>query len=577
MSLRSSSSNVVNLLRSSVDRQAAVLPVEKKLNDIGRRTHVTTADSLRSWSDIAMENKDCVVKILSASVVFDWQRPFRQAEDRSSIGSGFLVSSTGLIVTNAHVVDTAARVWFTIPSKGETRFNAEVLGVCFDLDLALLQCTSEQLLPFPKFLKLGSSDNTQFGEEIITLGYPLGMNSLKLTVGIISGRQDNMFQTDAPLNPGNSGGPMLNREGNVIGINVAIVEQSQNVGFAIPVHNLKQIFHDLKSRPRDQKVLHKPVLGVDFCNSSEALHRYLGTDSIENDKESEIPLAEGIFISKTYEGFPLYNAGVRTGDILHSFDGHSLDNYGQAQVPYSQYARVDLATLMSDMTYESEPEIVYSRKGELKRAKVTFKDPERQDMPILPTVRYNYYPYEEVEYEVIAGLVVMPLCMNHLEEQAIMAGSAAAVSTLLPIASNLSKQLKWRLIVTSVFAGSLLDKMATFSPGLILESVNDKPVSTIEEFNDAILQPLKGPDGSDFIVFRTTTKEVAVLDVKECLREEPELSSTHMYDMSPSVMKLAEKYGMAEEIEAAYGSADVNPLSDAIQQLILNGDISIDG
>lgn len=201
--------------------------------------------------------------------------------------------------------------------------------MCFDLDLALLQCTTEELLPFPKFLKLGSSDNTKFGEEIITLGYPLGMNSLKLTVGIVSGRQDNMFQTDAPLNPGNSGGPMLNRDGNVIGINVAIVEQSQNVGFAIPVHNLKQIFHDLKSRPNDQKVLHKPVLGVDFCNSSESLHRYLGTNSIADDKGSAIPLSEGIFISKTYEGFPLYNAGVRTGDILHSFDGNSLDNYGQ--------------------------------------------------------------------------------------------------------------------------------------------------------------------------------------------------------------------------------------------------------
>ena len=107
-----------------------------------------------------------------------------------------------------------------------------------------------------------------------------------------------------------------------------------------------------------------------------------------------------------------------------------------------------------------------------------------------------------------------------------MSSSTAAVSTLLPIASNLSKQLKYRLIVTSVFAGSLMDKMATFAPGLILESVNDKAVATVEQFKAALMEPLQGPDGTHFFVFRSTTKEVAVLDVKECLLEEPELSAS---------------------------------------------------
>ena len=92
-----------------------------------------------------------------------------------------------------------------------------------------------------KTLKFGNSDSVSFGEEVMTLGYPLGMDSLKLTVGIISGRQDSLFQTDAPLNPGNSGGPMMNKQGEVIGINVAIIEKSQNVGFAIPCRQFKMV------------------------------------------------------------------------------------------------------------------------------------------------------------------------------------------------------------------------------------------------------------------------------------------------------------------------------------------------
>lgn len=116
----------------------------------------------------------------------------------------------------------------------------------------------------------------QYGQEVLTLGYPLGMDSLKLTEGIISGRQESYFQTDAPLNPGNSGGPMLNEDAKVIGINVAIVQQSQNVGFAIPSHHLSMLFESLKNRTEDARVVHKPLLGADFSNSSEVIYSYIG-------------------------------------------------------------------------------------------------------------------------------------------------------------------------------------------------------------------------------------------------------------------------------------------------------------
>lgn len=526
------------------------------------RTRLMTSDQLQSWSEIALKHKNAVVKILCASVVFDWARPFRQASDESSIGSGFFVSKSGLIVTNAHVVTSATRVWFTVPSEGEKRFDADVVGICFDLDIALLQCTNESLLPIEHHLTMGDSDQTKFGEEVMTLGYPLGMNSLKLTVGIISGRQDGMFQTDAPLNPGNSGGPMLNRKGNVVGINVAIIEQSQNVGFAIPVHHLLGIFDFLRTRPENNRILHKPILGADLCNASESLHRFIGNKSLEsdNDQPDSIPLWEGVYISNVYEGFPIHRAGVRGGDILHSFNGHSLDNYGQAKVPYSPYARVELAELMDDMTHESKPVIIYSRKGERHTTTIDFRDPKNPDLPVLPVIRHRFYPYETIDFELFAGLVVMPLCLNHLEDSSLVMefGQSSAINDLLPIATNLSKQLKPSLIISSIFAGSLLQKIDSVNVGSILESVNGKKVSTLEEFRAALLEPVKQPEtGELFLEITTSSKEVVVLPLQETLLEEPTLATSHMFNMSEITIQLAEKFfpdmatSLKEERDAA--------------------------
>lgn len=145
-----------------------------------------------------------------------------------------------------------------------------------------------------------------------------------------------LFQTDAPLNPGNSGGPMLNEEGKVIGINVAIVQQSNNVGFAIPVHHLTMLFESMKNRPKDSRVIHKPILGADFSNTSDALQEFLGCSD-----------ATGVYVRKVYPGFPLYNAGVHDGDILHKFNGYTLDNFGEAEVPWSPYARASIDVMMA--------------------------------------------------------------------------------------------------------------------------------------------------------------------------------------------------------------------------------------
>ena len=131
-----------------------------------------------------------------------------------------------------------------------------------------------------------------------------------------------MLQTDTALNPGNSGGPLFASDGKVIGVNVAIVERAQNVGFAIPAFHLEQLFDALSERPKDSKVLFKPTLGFSFTQASSDMVAMLGDGHADDDDDGA--QHRGVYVTEVEEGFPMHVAGVRAGDILHSFDGYQV-------------------------------------------------------------------------------------------------------------------------------------------------------------------------------------------------------------------------------------------------------------
>eukprot|EP01102_Stenamoeba_stenopodia_P013232 TRINITY_DN4266_c0_g1_i2.p1 TRINITY_DN4266_c0_g1~~TRINITY_DN4266_c0_g1_i2.p1 ORF type:complete len:669 (-),score=173.24 TRINITY_DN4266_c0_g1_i2:127-2133(-) len=468
---------------------------------------------------IAHEKRNAVVKIHCQVVPFDWEYPYRRADDLQGVGSGFFVTNDGLIVTNAHVVEEAAKIWITVPANGETQYPAEVLGVCFDNDLAVLRSKTAPVLGI---MEIGNSNEVQYGQEVLTLGYPLGMNSLKLTEGIISGRQNSLFQIDAPLNPGNSGGPLINDEGKVIGINVSIVQQSQNIGFAIPSFYLQQLFPALTSRPPNKRVVRKPTLGAEFSNSSETIQQYIGCD----------PKVTGLFVRETFEGFPLYNAGVRGWDLLLKFNGFELDNFGDAHVPWSPYAKVSLGSLVSLLTAESTPEIEYFSNADKKIHKATLilEDAQNKGYPILPRVTDHYPPYEKLDYEVIGGLVVMELTSNHIS-YFLQAVNDAVVRFLAPITVDFAKRAKPQLIICSLLIGSAVHVLETFIPGTILSTVNGVNVGTLEEFRAAISKPVL-KDGKYFITFQSEQNEFIAIAVNDAIAEEFDLAKNNSYNPS---------------------------------------------
>jgi len=177
-----------------------------------------------------------------------------QAEVQQGLGSGFLISPDGLIMTNEHVIDGATSIMVTIAGQSQP-VSATVVNSDTDDDLALLQVNVGSNLPY---LKLGDSDNSRVGDWAIAIGNPYGLDNT-VTVGVISAKgrpitvgnhnYPNLLQTDASINPGNSGGPLLDLNGEVIGINTAVDEQAQGIGFAIPSNTAETLINSVNNNP----------------------------------------------------------------------------------------------------------------------------------------------------------------------------------------------------------------------------------------------------------------------------------------------------------------------------------------
>ena len=174
------------------------------------------------------------------------QRDFKQR----SLGSGFIISNDGYILTNNHVVENTDKILVKISDGKE--YEAKIIGADAKTDIALIKIKPDNGLPT---VALGDSDVVRVGEWVIAIGNPFGLEQT-VTAGIVSakgrvigaGAYDNFIQTDASINPGNSGGPLFNMQGKVIAINTAIVSQGQGIGFAIPINMAKSILEDLKDK-----------------------------------------------------------------------------------------------------------------------------------------------------------------------------------------------------------------------------------------------------------------------------------------------------------------------------------------
>lgn len=282
-----------------VDEESAVIDVVDKVSP--------------SVVSIAVENRE----------LFDPLFGFTQPREKESgIGTGFVVSSDGLILTNKHVVGNSNEKYIAIirdNNGGEKKYEIQKIHRDPFNDLALVQIDAKDL----KAIELGDSNNLKVGQKVVAIGNALGRFENTVTVGVVSGlgrgvapvdpstgvaeRLDDLIQTDAAINPGNSGGPLVNIAGQVIGINTALAS-AENIGFAIKVNIAKQLISEFQSSGGR---ISRPFLGVRYTHISR-----------ETALLNEVP--EGELVRQVVANSAAANAGIKVGDIITQFDGQKL-------------------------------------------------------------------------------------------------------------------------------------------------------------------------------------------------------------------------------------------------------------
>ena len=286
------------------------------------------------------------------------EREGRPPRRTTSLGSGFIIDPSGIIVTNHHVIDEADEI--TVRLQDDRELAAEVVGRDPKTDLAVLRVQSDEPLPF---LEFGDSDKTRVGDWVIAIGNPFGFSST-VTAGIVSARKrdiragpyDDFIQTDAAINKGNSGGPMLNLDGKVVGVNTAITSPSGGsvgIGFAVPSSLAAPVIDQLR-RFRETR---RGWLGVRIQNVTDEI-----AAAFEGFGEPR-----GALVAAVVPGSPADEGGLQAGDIVLSFDGKHVEKMRA------------LPRIVSDAEVGATVPVEVWRKGETVRLEVVVGRLEEND------------------------------------------------------------------------------------------------------------------------------------------------------------------------------------------------------
>lgn len=446
-----------------------------------------------------------IVKVICHCVSLDWTAPYKNDDTSLGVGSGFFINKNGYILTCAHVVDNAIKVWIVIPSEGKDKHEVSIESICYEKDIAILKTKKYINSDYCVF---GNSDILKLGSNVKALGYPLAQDNLKITAGIFSGRQGRYLQTDASLNSGNSGGPLVDKKFRVVGVNTSGMSKSvaEGVGFASPINDFLNVFEYMLKH----KITTEPSFYAEFNNSDKNLCEFYNSPP-------------GYYIKSILPISPLYIAGVREGDILCSIDKYNIDTHGEINVPWND-DKINIKQLLPRFNFNVPIPISYFHE-KLIHTHIIFDDKLKLNV-------HTIYPlYDKIDYEIFGGMIFMNLHLNHID----FFLESKMISNLLQLKDYIEQKNRLNnvIIIASLLTGSHISTMGLFTSGEIITHVNNIPVSTLDDLRNALLSTSK------FIQFKSKNNTVAIIDFKTIVNEELYLAKQHKYKISPLYKAIA--------------------------------------
>ncbi len=352
---------LISMIFGSVAGVGSIILLSENNGSIAKKIGITNWDNLTipltetkkinvqessAVIDTANKVSPAVVSIVAKSQV---QTIFGNTAESSSAGTGFIITSDGLILTNKHVVSETSAVYIVITADGKN-YDGTIQSVDPLNDLAVVKISANGL----PVVELGDSDQLQVGQWVVTIGNALGQYQNTVTAGVISAKRrdiqasdssgsssenlSGMLQTDAAINAGNSGGPLVDLEGQVIGINTAVASGAQGIGFAIPINAAKSAIDSIK---KTGKII-RPYLGVRYLPITPDIAK---ANNLKYDYGALVVRGNGLGQVAVVPGSPADKAGIVENDIILEINGERIDSDNSLTSLLSKYNVSDTVSL----------------------------------------------------------------------------------------------------------------------------------------------------------------------------------------------------------------------------------------
>jgi serine protease Do len=477
------------------------------------------------WRHVEQKAYSAVVQVFAQHAEFNWLEPYKAPQQCEGTGTAFFIDQEGHLLTNFHVINQAKSLHLCIPGFGKKTFDATIVGTCPESDVALLKLSEEGMREFLHvvgkipYLRLGNSDSCYPTQEVLALGYPLGERNITSTKGEVAncvfvGGRSYMHIT-AAVNPGNSGGPLINKEGEVIGINSAFMPYvpnseklpAQSIAYAIPVKQVKNLLNDLYTI----KLIRKPLLGASFNNTTPEHARSLGN-----------PLPGGYYVNEVYKGSIADKIGMKVGDMLYQINGFNVDQFGDVDGIRQKPHRISLEEFLISLPIKAPLGLVVYRNGKELTLKGSYEEARAQ------SVRYIYPDYESevIDYEMFGGLCVQQLRENHFKY--------LPHTLMLQEYMKAENQYNDALVITRILPGSYIHKINCFYEGAILDMLNGVPVRTLQDVRKALEESAKTGE----IAIKTKDKIYTVISLDAVLQDEKRIARDFMFTVTETMEKL---------------------------------------